>query len=115
MVDAREIFKNNLIYYMKARNITQHDLVLHLGVTASVVSDWVTGKTYPRIEAMQKISDFLHVSISDLNNSELHPVCPSHLAYSTDSDEHELIQILNSLNRHNRHLLMAYAYKLGKE
>ena len=116
MFKARETFKENLNYFMKIRDVSQRDLVLHLGVTASVVSDWVTGKSYPRIEAMQKIADYLDVSISDLNNPEMRPVsCRVYPAYSTDSDEHELLQILDTLDRHNRHLLMAYAYKLRKE
>ncbi len=69
--NAREIFKNNLNHYMDLRGIDQAYIVNQLGITASTVSDWVNGKKYPRIDAMQRLADLLRVSMASLTtNSE---------------------------------------------
>ena len=64
--EAREVFKKNLNYYMKKRGLEQADIVTELGITASTVSDWVNGKKYPRVDAMQRLADFLGVRMSQL-------------------------------------------------
>lgn len=64
--NQRVIFASNLTRYMNLRGIAQSDIVMELGVSASTVSDWVKGKKYPRVDAMQKLADYLGVLISDL-------------------------------------------------
>lgn len=70
---ARESFKKNLNHYMNIRGIDQATIVTSLCITASTVSDWVNGKKYPRVDAMQKLADLLDVTMSDLtaDHSEL--------------------------------------------
>lgn len=63
---ARELFKDNLNHYLQERGIEQVQIVDALGTTASTVSDWVNGKKYPRVDAMQRLADFLGVRMSDL-------------------------------------------------
>lgn len=64
--NQRVIFVENLKGYMAQRGIAQSDIVSELGYSASTVSDWVTGKKYPRVDAMQKLADFIGIQISDL-------------------------------------------------
>lgn len=64
--DARQVFCKNLKTLMRARGVDQAQIVNALGVTASTVSDWVNGKKYPRIDAMQRLAAFLGVTLSDL-------------------------------------------------
>lgn len=66
--NQRVVFVNNLIYYMKVRGIEQSDIVAALGVSTSTVSDWVKGKKYPRVDAMQRLADYLGVLLSDLTS-----------------------------------------------
>lgn len=66
--NQREIFVNNLRYYMKIRGIDQSDIVNGLDITASTVSDWVNGKKYPRVDSMQLLAEFLGVVLSDLTS-----------------------------------------------
>lgn len=68
--DARKVFCVNLKKYMRAKGISQTQIVNQLKVTASTVSDWVNGKKYPRIEAMQQLAAFLGCSVSVLTASE---------------------------------------------
>ena len=63
---ARELFKENLNYYMNTRNITQSDIVASLKVSSATASDWVNGVKYPRVDAMQALAELLEVNMSDL-------------------------------------------------
>lgn len=64
--NAREIFVRNLNELMERRDISQADIIRELGVTSAAVSNWCTGKKYPRIDIMQKLADMLGVGLSDL-------------------------------------------------
>lgn len=68
--NAREVFRQNLKYYMNARGIDQAYIVNKLGLTASTISDWVNGKKYPRVDAMQRLADLLGVTIADLTDDQ---------------------------------------------
>ena len=68
--NAREIFKDNLTRYMRARGVDQSYIVSQLGLTASTVSDWVHGKKYPRVDAMQRLADLLGVSMAELTTAD---------------------------------------------
>ena len=63
---ARKQFVQNLERYMKAKGVEQVDIVRNLNVSATTVSDWVNGKKYPRVDAMQELADYLGVTLSML-------------------------------------------------
>ena len=64
--NAREIFVRNLRYLMNARGVSQADICRELGMSSTTVSDWCTGKKYPRVDAMQRLADLLGVLFSTL-------------------------------------------------
>lgn len=63
---AREIFVRNLRYFMEAKGISQADICRELDKSSATVSDWCSGKKYPRIDAMQQLADLLGVRYSSL-------------------------------------------------
>ncbi len=65
-VNPREIFCENLKTHMRRMGMDQAQIVTALSVTASTVSDWVNGKKYPRVDAMQRLAAFLGISLSQL-------------------------------------------------
>lgn len=69
--NAREVFKNNLNRYMRIKGWDQSYIAQQLNLTPSTVSDWVKGKKYPRVDAMQRLADLFGVAIVDLQ-SETH-------------------------------------------
>lgn len=71
--NQRIVFCENLNRYMRQRGVTQADIVSGLGFSASTVSDWTTGKKYPRVEAMEMLADKLGVQITDLTRSHNEP------------------------------------------
>jgi repressor LexA len=70
--DARAVFRENLTYYMEQKSVSQQDLVNALNVSKSAVSDWVHGKNYPRIDVMQRLSDYFNVNMDRLTMTNLH-------------------------------------------
>lgn len=73
---ARQVFCQNLKRYMRAREVDQAQIVQALSVTASTVSDWVNGKKYPRVDAMQRLASFLGTTLAALT-SENGPLAAS--------------------------------------
>ena len=85
--EARKIFVKNLDRLMRMKHVTQADIVRHMGLTASTVSDWCNGKNYPRINRMQQLAEFLGVPMRYLTTESNPYEVPSLLS----EDEQELI------------------------
>jgi transcriptional regulator with XRE-family HTH domain len=51
---------------MEEKGISQADICRELDVSSATVSDWCTGKKYPRIDAMQRLAELLGVRVSTL-------------------------------------------------
>ena len=62
----KEIFVQNLRYLMEHSGITQTDISRQLNVSSSTVSDWCSGKKFPRVDKLQRIADLLGVRSSTL-------------------------------------------------
>lgn len=109
--NQRIVFVNNLCHYMQMCGVDQSDIVSALGISASTVSDWVNGKKYPRVDAMQKIADYLGVLLSDLttehsDDDKSGPLTPS---------ESELITIFRDLNDKGQDALLRQARYLASD
>ncbi|HRR40116.1 MAG TPA: helix-turn-helix transcriptional regulator [Syntrophales bacterium] len=65
MADPKMVFSDNFKRYMDEMGVDQVDIARALDVSTSTVSDWATGKKYPRHDAMQRIAEYLGVLISD--------------------------------------------------
>lgn len=63
---TKEEFRLNLQYYMEEAGINQVDLANKIGVSKSTVSTWLSGRSYPRINIIQKIADVLSCTTDDL-------------------------------------------------
>ena len=107
--NQRQVFVKNLRHYMERRGVDQSDIVVALGVSASTVSDWFNGKKYPRVDAMQMLSDYLGVLISDLTSEKPAPAPFDELTTS----EAELLEIYRSLNEIGRQALIGTARGLA--
>lgn len=68
--EARAIFVKNLRKYMEQRGKTQTDIANALDVSISTVSCWYYGKSYPRVDVMQRLADYLGVHMHQLTNDE---------------------------------------------
>jgi transcriptional regulator with XRE-family HTH domain len=94
---------------MKQKSVEQSDIVIALGISASTVSDWVNGKKYPRVDAMQRLADFLGIRISDLTMESSEP----EEAPAPDPATIELLTIYDSLNPTGQDALLSMARGLA--
>ena len=65
----REIFKRNLSDMINETKVKQIDIAKFAEVSYQTVSAWVTGRGYPRAEAMQKLCQFFGVKQSALTEN----------------------------------------------
>lgn len=62
----KEIFSRNLIRYLEISGKTQKEAASAVGVSTGTFCDWTKGRTYPRMNKVQKLADFFGIKKSDL-------------------------------------------------
>ena len=62
----RDIFRENLNYYLFTSGRLQKDLAEYVGAKTTTVSGWTRGISYPRADAMEKIAMFFGIPMSKL-------------------------------------------------
>ena len=65
-MDNKEVFSYNLNYYMRERGKSRKDVANAIGVSYFTLTDWVKGKTYPRMDKVEKLAEYFGIKISDL-------------------------------------------------
>lgn len=65
-MNNREIFKDNLNYYLNKFGKLQKELAEYVGAKTTTVSGWTRGISYPRADAMEKIAMFFGIKTSQL-------------------------------------------------
>lgn len=76
--NARRIFSENLLRQLEKKGMTQASLADALGLTPSTVSDWCTGKKYPRVSSLQLLANFFGIPRGQLTEEETLPGTPYH-------------------------------------
>jgi len=71
--EIKSIFSQNLNNHMKMNDKSQADLVNDLGFDKSTVSTWCNGTRLPRMDKVDKLASYFHISRSELleDNTEL--------------------------------------------
>lgn len=62
----KEIMAKNLTYYMNKNGITRQKLSSDLNIKYTTLTDWIKGKTYPRIDKIELLSNYFNINKSDL-------------------------------------------------
>ena len=63
---TQEIFSENLIRYLDASGKMQKEVAAAIGVSTGTFCDWIKGRTYPRMDKVQKLADYFGINKSDL-------------------------------------------------
>lgn len=66
MIENKKVMARNIQLYMKKNNVNATDVCKHLGIKQNTFSDWVNAKTYPRIDAIEKLARYFHINKSYL-------------------------------------------------
>lgn len=65
-MNDREIFRDNLNYYLSTSGKLQKDLADYVGAKTTTVSGWTRGISFPRADAMEKIARFFNIPTTKL-------------------------------------------------
>lgn len=102
----KEIMAKNIQRYMDSRGIDRKRLSEDLDVSYTTLTDWIKGKTYPRIDKIELMARYFGISKSDLveepdrNNNEVAQTIAAHIDDDTPDDEREqIINFIESLKR----------------
>ena len=57
--------------YRAAVGMSQEELADRIYVTRQTLSNWETGKTYPDINSLLRLSDIFHISLDELVKGDL--------------------------------------------
>lgn len=93
MNNIEETFRINLKKYLKEQRKTQKDLAEYLEVSPAIVSYYIKGINTPRMDKIDKISEFFGIKRSDLIGHNLDLNNPN----NTDN-QNENIEISNMVN-----------------
>jgi transcriptional regulator with XRE-family HTH domain len=97
MSSTVKVFGNNFKYFMNLSGLSQVEVAQRLGVSATTVSDWYTGKKMPRSNSLKKISDLFGIKIADLMDDH---EATSDSLYVSEEDKRLLAELRANLRLH---------------
>ena len=95
-VENKEIFANNLSFYMKQKGVDRNTLCADLDLKYTTVRDWLKGITYPRIGKIELLANYFNINKSDLIENKISTAQPS------DSLLEEITNTARKLNTDNK-------------
>ena len=76
-VENKEIFANNLNFYMEKKGIDRNTMCADLNLKYTTVRDWLKGITYPRIGKIELLANYFNINKSDLIENKATTTQPS--------------------------------------
>ena len=66
MTNSKEILSKNIQYLLKKNNLSREEVARVLGVKYTTFCDWVKGRTYPKMDYITKLANYLMVTTNAL-------------------------------------------------
>lgn len=103
---SKEVFAENLRYYMELSNKNQKEMAEIVGVSAPTFNEWLKAKKFPRIDKIEKLAQYFGILKSDLIEKKITEEtqqkndAATSLAVRLMKDEEFLsvVEIINKLN-----------------
>ena len=108
-VENKEIFANNLSFYMEQKGVDRNTLCADLDLKYTTVRDWLKGITYPRIGKIELLANYFNINKSDLIENKISTAQPS------DSLLEEIINTARKLSPENKKIVLRTSEDLLKE
>ena len=64
--ENKKILAENILYYMDIKGVTKQQLCSSLDIKYSTFVEWIKGRAYPRIGAVEKLANYFGCEKSDL-------------------------------------------------
>lgn len=108
-VENKEIFANNLSFYMEQKGVDRNTLCADLDLKYTTVRDWLKGITYPRIGKIELLANYFNINKSDLIENKISTAQPS------DSLLKEITNTARKLSPENKKIVLRTSEDLLKE
>lgn len=109
----KQIFSQNLRYYMSLNNKEQIDLINDLGFNKSAVSTWCNGTRLPRMDKVNMLAEYFNINRSDLIEEKTPSASGSSVQISCETEpECNLVLSYRKLNDSNKQKCTAYTNTL---
>jgi len=69
--DTRMEFAKNIRNLMEVNGKTRKEICDAIGVSYTTFTDWYNGKTFPRIDKLEKLAEYFHCTKADLMKIEI--------------------------------------------
>lgn len=66
IAENKQILADNILYYMDVKGVTKQQLCAELDIKYSTFVEWIKGRSYPRIGAVEKLAWYFGCEKSDL-------------------------------------------------
>ena len=114
-----ESFTRAMAYYKSLTGKSNKDIADALGVPATTVSSWNTGRHLPDMDRLQRLATDLNAPIEQFFDFSLDRVQDNDLAEihtQINTDEHlaQFIKIYSKLSTDDKHLIALLTLKLSK-
>ena len=106
----KAIMSKNIRYYMALHDKTRAELSRDLGIKYTTLTDWINGKTYPRIDKIEMMARYFGIEKSDLVESKT----VASQKVSLSEDEADLLAIYSKLNTSGREKAKGYINDLTR-
>lgn len=107
MVWSKEVFANNLRYYMESKGKNQKELAEIVGVSAPTMNDWLKAKKYPRIDKIEIMAKYFGILKSDLIEDKKEK--PTAQGDELSKDMKELVECIKKLPEDKIQMLLQVA------
>ena len=93
MIENRKIMAQNITNQMILKNVTATDVCKALNIKQNTFSDWVNGKTYPRIDSIEAMANYFNIPkfmlVEDVKVLKIHTEAEEHIldAYRNASED----------------------------
>ncbi|RTZ10006.1 helix-turn-helix domain-containing protein, partial [Streptococcus pneumoniae] len=105
-VENKEIFANNLSFYMEQKGVDRNTLCADLDLKYTTVRDWLKGITYPRIGKIELLANYFNINKSDLIENKIFTAQPS------DSLLEKITNTARKLNTDNKKIVLRTSEEL---
>jgi len=105
-VENKEIFANNLSFYMEKKGVDRNTLCADLNLKYTTVRDWLKGITYPRIGKIELLANYYNINKSDLIENKATTTQPS------DSLLEAITNTARQLNTYNKKTVLRTSEEL---
>lgn len=65
-LENKKVFARNLKYYIEKEDVLQKDVAVAARVSTGTICDWLSARSFPRMDKLELLARFFNIEISDL-------------------------------------------------